>query len=263
MLSSINCFAQFKNYQVRNKKVNCEKSLSDISVLKIEEVSTLREIANSEQEDFSVTSELTTFLIGKVAKIPEYITQYLQKRKLKFTANYDAKNTLTFTSSKKCLPKLTFERYFFKKNNKKEKALSLVLQPELVQNDKYLAFKVQDLDYSFSKARLKKKASRINLLVEITLVYAKNSKESEILEKTESKSAAIIIPTSLSNESQNIDIISTKLSDVFIADNISEISVKITEINPYKLKLEELESFIKDNNEDLSGLFSELSKLLK
>lgn len=263
ILSSVNCFAQFKNYQIRSEKVICEKSVSDISILKIDEEPLGRKLFDSEEDSFSITSELTSFLIGKVAKIPEYITQYLQKRKLKFTANYEAKNTLAFTSSKTSLPKLTFERYFFKKENKKERALSLVLQPELVQEDKYLAFKVHSLSYNFSKAKLKKKASRINLLVEITLTYAKKSKESNTIEKTESKSAALIIPASLLSENQNTDIINTKLSDVFIADNISEISVKITEINPYKLKLEELESFLTTNKEDLSGLFGELSKLLK
>lgn len=138
-----------------------------------------------------------------------------------------------------------------------------MLQPELVQEDKYLAFKVHSLSYNFSKAKLKKKASRINLLVELTLVYAKNTKEPNILEKTESKSAAIIIPASLRDESQDISIINTKFSDVFIAENILEISLKITEINPYKLKLEDLESFLITNKEDLSGLFGELSKLLK
>ncbi|GAL72955.1 hypothetical protein [Jejuia pallidilutea] len=263
ILSNLNCFAQFKNYQIRNEKVNCETSLSDISILKIDEVALDRALFKSNEDSLSMSSELTSFLIGKVAKIPEYITQYLQKRKLKFTANYEAKNTLTFTSSKKCLPKLTFERYFFKRNKEKERALSLVLQPELVQEDKYLAFKVHSLSYNFSKAKLKKKASRINLLVELTLVYAKNTKEPNILEKTESKSAAIIIPASLRDESQDISIINTKFSDVFIAENILEISLKITEINPYKLKLEDLESFLITNKEDLSGLFGELSKLLK
>lgn len=259
----LKCFAQLKNYRVENERVHCQKAQSDISILQISEEQTVLKNDKNQENNYSLSSELTSFLIGKVAKIPDYITQYLQKRKLKFTSTYEAKNTLSFASSKEFLPKLTFKRYFFTKSNIKEKAVHLVLCPKLVQNEKYLVFNIESLEYKYSKAKLKKKAFRINLLVEITLYYTKTINKINTIEKTESKSSAIIIPASLNTETQNIDIISSKLSDTFIADDISEIQVKITEINPHKLKLEELESFLTTNKEDLSGLFKELSKLLE
>ncbi|WP_298550799.1 hypothetical protein [uncultured Algibacter sp.] len=258
LLTQNYCFSQFKNYTISENKVVCEKMYSDISTLEI-----IEDYRISSSMTLTKADGLTSFLVGKVAKIPDYITQYLKKRKLKFTANYEAKNALIFASNKSSLPKLIFKRSFYNQVNKiATNAMELTLIPEMVQDEKFLVFKVGKLSFEYSKAKIKTKAPRINLLVEITAYYSK-AKDNSTLEKTESKSSAIIIPVDLSVKDQITSNISNKLSDVFIADGISEISVKVTEINPYKLKLEELESFITDNNEDLSGLFSELSKLLK
>jgi hypothetical protein len=254
--------AQFKNYKIENGKVKIEKMFSDFTTLTITQSST-KQVDGEKETKAQLFNDLTGFVVDKIAKIPSYISQYLKNRKKKFTANYEAKNTLECSSTTYKIDKITFKRDFFSKTSTNAiNAMYLELEPTIVQDKKFIAFKVKKLDYDYSKAKVKTKAPFINLLVEIKVFYAK-PKENNTLEKTEMKSSSIIIPVDLRKKKQDVTLMKNKLSDVFLPNGITEISVSITEINPYKLKLEALESFLNDNKDDLSGLFGELSKLLK
>ncbi len=254
--------AQFKNYKIENSKMKIEKMFSDFTTLTITQSPT-KQVEGEKETKTQLFNDLTGFVVDKIAKIPSYISQYLKNRKKKFTANYEAKNTLVCSSTTHKIDKITFKRDFFSKTSTNAiNAMYLELEPTIVQDEKFIAFKVKKLDFDYSKAKVKSKAPFINLLIEIKVFYTK-PKENNTLEKTEMKSSSIIIPVDLRKKKQDVTLISGKLSDVFLPNGITEISVSITEINPYKLKLEALESFLNDNKDDLSGLFGELSKLLK
>ncbi|MEM5566793.1 hypothetical protein WNY78_16855 [Psychroserpens sp. AS72] len=258
-LLSIECNAQFKNYKIEGNKVKVVKMYSDITTLEIKQ-----KVLTSKVNIFE-TKDLTTFLVDKVAKIPDYITQYLKKRKKKFSATYDARNALQQSSDTYEIESLVFKRNVFLKNKSKAtNAMTLELVPEFVQNKKFIVFKISKLDFNYSKAIVKPKAPFLNLLIEIKAFYAKAG-DNNTITKTEIASSSLIVPVDLreSSQDENLKLIKNQFSDVFLPNGITEISVKVTEINPYKLKLEELETFISDNNEDFSGLFEELSKILK
>jgi len=255
-----NSYAQFNNFRIdtKNNKVEVTKMYSDLTTLKIDSVNT-----TLLDDNFFAETGVISLLIGTIEKIPTYIGQFVKKRKKKFSATYEAKNTVTFNTTSNQLPKLTFERSFYPKNSPDlTPAMKMVLMPELVQGNDFFSYKVESLFFKYSKARIKTKAPHINLLVELTAVYAK-IKDSTTFVKTESKSSAIIILMDLRKENQDERILQNQLTDAFLVEGLIEINVKVTEINPYKIKLEEIETFLTDNNEDLSGLFKELSKLLK
>ncbi len=251
-------FAQNKNYKVEKNSVKTVETKSDYTILKIEKQDKISQ--ETKNNSANIQASLVPFLVGQIPKIPQYISKIVENNKKKYVAEHNAKNSVDFKTDE-FIPSLTFERYINTTTNDNVLATKIVLKPKIVQ-DKYLAFYIDTISLPYSKAKLKNDYTHLVLLIEITAIYGEIENDKSI-KKTEVKSSSLKIPVNVASNKEVLPVLKENLSDTFTLNNILEISVKVTETNPFKIKLEKIESFIANNNEDLSGLFSEISKLLK
>ncbi|MBC8756632.1 hypothetical protein H2O64_18310 [Kordia sp. YSTF-M3] len=258
---TFNISAQEKNYQITGNKINVVKAQSEYITLEITKgPDKLAAIKNPKFASLA-TGVLVPFIIDQIPKVPEYFSKILKGQKKKYVATYSAKNTVIFDSSKK-LPIVTLTRYI--NNPSENEACKIVLKPQEIINENF-SFKVDQATIKFSKAKIKKDYTHLILLIEISVTYDTSSKENGTLKtsKTEVKSSTLKIPVSMSTGTTLNSKINEQLSDAFPIDNILEISVKVTETNPFKVKLEEIESVVEDFKEPIADFFKKLGESLE
>lgn len=102
-----------------------------------------------------------------------------------------------------------------------------------------------------SKAKMKSKYYFIDLAFEVEVTYL--TKENK---KTSIKSKPVYY--SLFDMKKGVDSSLPIRSDRFPFGKVSEVSVKVTESNPYKVKLEKVQSFLEDNKDLLTELIGKL-----
>lgn len=269
-------FAQLKNYTIKDNAVVKEKAISEETQLKITESHTIFEKtiekSNVGPEEFEIAavSGVATALIGLVSNLPSYANQILERRKKQFQAEYNAKNTNSLLTTikesdgsitlKAILPKLNLIRSFYNTKNEKKPAMSLTLEPNILQK-KYLAFSLKDLNLNYSKAKITKGYNFVNLLITVKVIYTKE--KSKTNEKLEMISKPLIIPYSLHpNFTFNNSEYESYYTDMFPIENIIEIEVKVEEINPKKIKIEELQKVLTDNKDDIKKVLEAISDAL-
>lgn len=253
---SISFCAQNKNYTIENEKVKQIRIKSDFTNLSI-----VKHNTNTFTPKSFVASAILPFVTGQIQEIPKYITKVLKRNKKKYTADYSAKNVVTFNTNQHILPKLTVERFINFGNKTGEPASRIILVPEIVQN-KYFSFYVESANVNYSKAKLKNGYSHLVLLLEISITYDKLSKDKNV-EKTEIKSTALKVPIDVKSLTNINSEINKNLSDIFPIENILEISVNVVETNPYRLKIEELESVLSDFDEPIADFFKKIGESLE
>ncbi len=270
-------YSQIKNYKFDNGKIEKERTISEETVLEISDSEiSYTKIVKADNSDTQVLgtvgfSGVTTAVIGLISSLPEYTNQILEKRKKQFHVEYNAKNSFqtqpiitivsdTTSSITSYLPELILTRSFYDKDLNKKEAVKLVLAPNILQN-KYMAFSLEDLKMNYSKAKITDKFSFINLMITVKLIYTE--KASEVNEKKEITSKPLIIPYSL-NPNFNFDKNKYKsyFTDMFPLENIIEIDIKVEEINPKKIKIEDLQKILTDNNEDIKKILEAISESL-
>lgn len=112
----------------------------------------------------------------------------------------------------------------------------------------YYIISVDQMEYS--KAKLKSKYYFLDLAFEVEVTYLVEGGK-----KTSVKSKPIYYSLFDFLDGTDELVIST---DRFPTGKVSEVSVKVTESNPYKIKLEKIQGFLDDNDDLLSDLLGKL-----
>lgn len=210
-------------------------------------------------------------IINQLEKIPSYINRIIKDSKKKYTQNYNANNTLTFKTGFENdilkLPNLDFRRKIFY-DNKQADAIKIKFSPHPINGKKFkntdtlFVYKLNDIIINYTKAKTTKNYPFVDLNIEIKAKYYEKDSDNKISEK-EYTSSNINLPVKNGIIFDRFIIDYPIYSKPFKINNLKMVEIKVIETNPYYLKLEELESNLTENKEDLSGLFKELSKLLK
>ncbi|MFD1064037.1 hypothetical protein ACFQ1Q_12340 [Winogradskyella litorisediminis] len=249
-----------------NKENNFEKikTKADFNYLKI----TSSDITIPNRADINPDSNgfVSDILVSQLLKLPDYIGKIIKDRKKKFKQNYSAKNTLDFktnhTDTTVSLPELEFERSIFIENvNDKNQALKLNFNPVLI-DDKMFAFKLDDAILSYSKAKTTSKYPFVTLNIIIKCSYF-DKESGGIDSEKEIASQNMVIPIGINQKFKTVYNDVVLLSDPFEICGLKTIEIEITEINPYYLKLDELETNLNENSENLTDILTKLTELIK
>ncbi|WP_179345633.1 hypothetical protein [Winogradskyella ursingii] len=248
-----------------NKDVEKIKSVSDYTKLEIDMVAVpFQKLEINSSQELIIANSLSTALVSLVGNIPKYVTQFIETEKQRYTATYKARNSLkeNIESREKhfYLPQITLTKSFVKEGKDFENipATCIILKPHLVQS-KFLAFTIEDLEINYSKAKLTKDYPIVNMLIEI---------KATTIDSTNAKKELIAKPMIITHKVGDYkwfkrDDYKTYFSDTFSTEGIIDFEVKITEINPKKVSLENLEKILTDNKDDLANLFKAISDAIK
>ncbi|MFK5878808.1 MAG: hypothetical protein QM478_04840 [Flavobacteriaceae bacterium] len=266
--------SKLKSYgEKESDKYATIKTQAEYTSLKID---LYKESENTVTEEYSI-SGFYGIILDQIVKIPSYIQRGIKNRKKKYTQKYAAHNSLTFETVKYAkrdtnkknpiftLPSVKLKRkIFYNKNGEtiNEVASTIKFIPIHIENDPLFVFKLASIDMKYTKAKTTKKYPFVNLVIEIKATYLEKDANDKLVAK-EYKSKNIVLP--VRNGVNFNDILNDHniYSSPFIIEGLRNIEVTVTETNPYFLKLEELQTMVGDNEEDLSNFFGELSKLLK
>jgi len=204
-------------------------------------------------------------ILDQLVKIPSYVKKGIKNTKKKYTQKYTAHNSLTFNTNKDSLPSLELHRkIFYNKNDETINEVASIIKfiPIHIDNNPLFVFKLDSIKMNYTKAKTTKKDPFVNLVIEIKATYSEKDLNGKLVAK-EYQSKNIVLP--VRNGVNFNDILNDHAiySSPFKIEGLKNIEVTVTETNPYFLKLEELESIVSDNEEDLSSFFKELANLLK
>jgi len=204
-------------------------------------------------------------ILDQIVKIPSYIQRGIKNSKKKYTQTYTAHNSLTFETNTDSLPSFELQRkIFYNKNGKtiNEIASTMKFIPIHIDNDPLFVFKLESINMKYTKAKTRKKYPFVNLVIEIKATYLEKGTNNKLVAE-EYISKNIILPVRNGVNFNDILDDHAIYSSPFKIHGLRNIEVTVTETNPYFLKLEELETMVGDNEQDLSKFFEELSNLLK
>ena len=191
----------------------------------------------------------------------------IKNNKKKYKQNYTARNSITFpitdTVNKvviiKNLPIIHLTRKIFISDSLNT-ALKLRFNPINLKNGFMLfQFDSEKSLMEYTKAKTTKNYPFINLRIIIKGFYIE--KDGNSISENEISSKEIIIP--VKNGMKFSDILSEKeniYSSPFKIQNLMALEVTVNEINPYYIKLEELETKSDENSDELTGLIRRLIK---
>lgn len=213
-----------------------------------------------------ITSEL---IIEQILKIPDYLGKIIKDRKKKYTQTYLARNTVPFktemikneTEVKLHLPKLKLTRTIFTnfKETNNKKAIEIEFDAVAI-DDSLFVFRLADVKSGYTKAKTTEKYPYVNLLIDIKGFYY-DQLNGKIKEQAYS-AKTIVVPVRNDKDTKELYDSFEVYSDPFKIEGLKIIEIKITEINPYHLKLEELESNFTANEEDINNLLKKLTELI-
>ncbi|MBO3116245.1 hypothetical protein J4050_05765 [Winogradskyella sp. DF17] len=223
-------------------------------------------------EENNISSESfdpSGLIIEQIVKIPDYLGKIIKDRKKKYTQTYTARNTVPFktgvidndTGDSIALPKLELTRTIFTNAKETNNKSAMRIQFDAIPiDDSLFVFSLKDIKSSYTKAKTTEKYPYVNLLIEIKGTYY-SLVNGKIKEQAQDANT-IIVPVRNHTDTKELFKNSKIYSDLFKIDGLKTIEVKITEINPYHLKLEELESNLSANQEDINNLLQRLKELL-
>ncbi|WP_299124063.1 hypothetical protein [uncultured Winogradskyella sp.] len=243
------------------------KTQAELAHLEITKASSPRTIAMSSIDISGISG--TELIIEQLLKLPDYLGKIIKDRKKKFTQTYKAKNTLDFetevANSKKSydinLPELNFSRKIFSKSIETN-ALELSLTPKLIDEKSLFVFKIIDVNMTYTKSKSTKKYPFVNLNIVIKCTYYDKQDDSSFVEKTHTANS-IVVPFKNGLDFGSVYNGINIYSDPFKVQGLKTIEVEVTEINPYYLKLEEMETNLTENKDDLSTILTKLTELIK
>jgi len=257
MLSLVTGFSQNKYYTLKDNTVKKVPVLSDYTLLNIQQIN----FNASQQNSVLSKGSGVEILAGLITNLPKYVIQIIKGNKKKYMAEYEARNTLTSWGND-IYPKLILSRYINTSNKSDDLSAHIEILPKKTQKD-FFAFYVDNASVKYSQAKIKKGYTHLILLIEITAVYGEKDDNGSIVNKKEITSKPIRIPITVGSNQPISSNLKSTLSETFQTANLMEVRVKVTETNPFKIRLDQLQTTLEDNGELLGDIFSKLGELLK
>lgn len=256
--------------KIGNKSYQKIKTQAEFVHLKIREHRTAALTTVDDENNIGLENfEPSGLLIEQLLKIPDYLGKIIKDRKKKYTQTYTARNTLSFktgviendSAKSLVLPELELTRTILTNNKETNGKSAMQIQFDALPiDDSLFVFSLKDIKSSYTKAKTTEKYPYVNLLIEIKGTYY-NPVNGKIKEQSQ-ESNTIIVPVSNNIPAKKLFKSLEIYSDPFKITGLKTIEVKITEVNPYHLKLEEMENNLTANQEDINNLLQKLTELI-
>lgn len=229
-------YSQQKNYLQNNGSISRQKvygervTLSEVDVQKAE-----------------VLPSVLPFIGGIVADHGlNFIKNQVKRSLKKYTGEYSASVT---TSSPNDLKSLVLAREILPIDSTGFITASEFFLEVNKQNEAFF-YSISIKKMGYSKAKLKNKYYFLDLAFEVEVTYLMEDGK-----KTSIKSKPVYYSLYDFMNNSNIQM---PITDWFPSKKVMEISVKVTETNPYKVRLEKIQGFLEENGDLISYVTSKL-----
>lgn len=243
-----NSFAQKNVYDKNNKKLPYIKE--DVE-LKFSESQIV--IPQKEGEELAALASLIPSAIDLGFKIA---TNSLEKRQKKFSGEYSTQNSY-LEAGNKTIPNITFERKIIL-DSEYETALKIVLKAEKIDGIDGYYYYVESIDLYYSKAKTTGKSKMFDYTLEIKpTFYIDGEKKSQELHPI-SLSSIEFGENKFEKNKYRTDIIPLPKDGIF-----AEVSVKIIETNPAKVKADKILEIYNNYKDDAKTIINNFIKTVE
>lgn len=202
-------------------------------------------------------SIIATFLPTAVDAIFKATTKALEKRAKKFTAEYSKqKSYLNATAGK--VPNFKFIRKVqLEKSSSLEDALEIEIEAFKV-GDLGFVYQVKSIKLSYSAAKTARKSRQFDYTIELKLGYVIVGEGESVGEKKSVELAPIAISSVMFGQTDNYENLKHRTDIVpFVTDAfVTDVSIKVVETNPEKVRAEKILSSWNDHKDDVKTIIN-------
>jgi len=250
-----NCNAQKTVYDKDNKKLSYQKEDLDLIFQDAKiEIPQKEGEEGEEGEEFALLTALIPTAIDLGFKIA---TNSLEKRQKKFSGEYTIQKSYLDagkrnSNSKRTIPNIVFERKIQLKNSL-ENALKIVFQAESIKDFDGYIYYVKSIALDYSKAKTTEKSKLLDYTIEVKpIFFVAGEKKAQELYPITINSVAFG-KNDYEELKYRTDIIPLPRDGVF-----SEVSIKVIETNPAKIKSEKILEMISTYKDDAKTIINNI-----